>query len=140
ICILIQACVPAFEKILTMMNPTGELTMPVVILLLISACKMLPFAGVVCWNWYQDTMTKNKAIATVILAPALYVLVSCLVSWIIRVVAARVFGISAFQTYILILNVQDVFSLLLLAALVLICCACAIDLYVLKYPVNTQNQ
>lgn len=137
--ILIQACMPAFEKIVTYYDYV-ELTTPVIIALEISVFKMLPFVGVCFWNWKQDIMTQTKAIVTVILAPALYVFWSILVGWLINIFVALMFGTSVMAAYSVFSNTQGIFSLLLLAGLVLICCACAIDLYALKYHTVSQNQ
>ncbi len=137
-CILIQACVPAFEKIVAHYN-FFEQTMPVVIATIISALKMLPFAAVCFWNWQQNTMTQMKAMVTVILAPVLYVL-GGLLTTVIAVIISHMFGADELGAYSVFSNVQNVFSLLLLAGLVLICCACAIDLYALKHHPISQNE
>ncbi len=138
LCILLQSTVvfvpqlaaPLYGKLTTDLSMKWRFFLIAMILI-----RLLPLGGAAVWSFVSHTVSQGKALATVILAPVLYVialltdrgavvLVSLLIS---RESSAMVAAFSVAN------GAMNLFSLLGTAALVLLCCAGAIELYITKH-------
>ena len=142
-CILLQSIAAMMpEQFGRLMNARGlELPLPWRILLIVGTLAgIMPMAGVAVWSFLSRTITHTKALTTVILAPVLYVAGNILQS-IVRYIGMRISpNTETIGAISITSNAMGFFSALLLAALVLICCAGAIELYITKTPSHGEKE
>lgn len=94
----------------------------------------LPLLCAAVWFWRKPEVTRTRAKTKVILSPILYC-VPALLGMLGRTLLVRAIvgdGIAIMETYGTATALVEMFSVLLLAALILICCAGAIELYMTK--------
>ncbi|MBP0973865.1 MAG: hypothetical protein J5851_08170 [Oscillospiraceae bacterium] len=133
-CFVIQSCCALlagqfsglFGSVSVDLEPQWKL-----LLIAISAFSALPMAGVALWSMLSKDITKSKAMTTVILTPILFV-AGGLAGSGMRVLTTRALvstGVDSYGAFATAQSSMSLFGLLNTAALVLICCAGAIELY-----------
>lgn len=130
--------IPAF-------SPEISISLTGILFLLASDCCMLPFAGVCLWNAKHGDRTRNQTIVTLVLAAVCYTF-DGIAGTVLRFLMFRILSlfesmeniayanqIEAYRNMLSILPVRQ-------AALVLICCAAAVELYILNHEQTNQEK
>ena len=116
-----------FERTSTM-----ELAMQWKLLLIgMSAVSVLPMAAIGIWSLLTKEITRSRAMMTVVLTPVLYV-AGMIVNSGMRALSLRMVvgtGSDSVLAFSTAMSSMQLFTLLNTAALVLVCCAGAIELY-----------
>ena len=103
------------------------------LLLGMAGLRTVPLAAVGVWSMLTKEITRGKAMTTVVLTPILYVVGGIAVSGIQMLSARLIMTASSMEQYSAFSMAQSsmsLFGVLGTAALVLLCCAGAIELYI----------
>ena len=138
LCLLLQILIVTTPKLLAPLF--GEIAAELPwkwrgFLLLLILIRIAPLGGFALWRFLCRTISSGKAMATVILAPILYV-TGLLIGSSYSIVLARFTsgdGKAVIAAYQAVQSAVNLFTILGTASLVLTCCAGAIELYVIKH-------
>lgn len=101
-------------------------------ILLVDAACVLPLGALCFWSRQQNGISENTAMGTLILAVICY-FVQLIGSALLRVLTMHMAnGASEIAMCSYINNARSYFSFCIIAALVMICCAASIELYITK--------
>ena len=111
-----------------------KLSTPAILFMIGKVCCKLPFTGICLWNALRKQSSKNQSMMFLILAPVLYVADSIPIV-ILNNIMIRIIGAAEYASAMMISNFQNYFNIVPwhTAALVLICCAMSIELFIFKH-------
>ncbi|MBR1528849.1 MAG: hypothetical protein IJ642_06075 [Oscillospiraceae bacterium] len=136
IILIFLACVLPVSGAYRMMNTEIPLSLPIV--MAVGCCCMLPFAWSCLRSGLQKEISENQAVSDLVLPAVLYY-IGIVLNWVMNLVttqiAVRIYSADVLGAFSIKMQYQQVLNLLPVqtAAIVLVCCAAAVELYILKH-------